>query len=314
MNPVAIGIDLGGTNCRAALVDDSGTVGEIIHMPTPLKRGYGHFLEELVGFCRRLLSIANADHLQVVALGMGTPGIISVDGLVATSPNLAELNGKPLARDIEQHLPLPVRIINDANAIGWGEALFGAGQAFDSFLTMTLGTGVGGALVLNRKLWAGIDGAAGEVGHLTLVPDGRPCGCGNRGCLEQYASAGGIVISAQERLQAGQASVLRKIPVAELTSRQIAEAAAAGDPLALAVFSDTGRALGQILAGIANLLNLDGVVIGGGVSASLDLLLPSIHEEIRQRAFAVPAHRMKIVRGELGERAGILGAAGFALQ
>ncbi len=310
----AIGVDLGGTNCRAALVASAGRIGGVLRMPTRMADGYNALLANLAGLCGQLLDDSLTRGLRVSAVVMGAPGIITQDGRVLVSPNLSELNGKALATDLGNQLNLPTRVINDANAIGWGEALFGAGRNFSSFLTVTLGTGVGGALVLDRRIWTGADGAAGEIGHLTVTPDGRPCGCGSRGCLEQYASASGIVLGVRERLATGQKSLLAEVDGADLTSFKVAEAARRGDSLALAVFEEAGRALGLALAGVANLLNLDGVVVTGGASESFDLMLPMVKEEIRQRAFEVPGKRLRIVRGELGDDAGILGAAGMALQ
>jgi glucokinase len=293
-------------------VTPAGRFGKVLRIPTRIADGYPALLENLTSLCGSLLADPGARKLRIGAVGMGAPGIIGADGGVRVSPNLPELNGRALAADLEGLLGLPTVVVNDANAICWGEALFGAGKCFASFLTVTLGTGVGGGLVLGRRIWTGADGAAGEIGHLTVVPQGRPCGCGNHGCLEQYASATGIVLGARERLAAGRKGLLAEVPPEELTSHAVSEAARRDDPLALAVFEEAGRALGQALAGVANLLNLDGAVVTGGASESFDLLLPWIQQEIRQRAFELPGKRLRIVRGELGDDAGILGAAGMA--
>ncbi len=312
MTPVAIGIDLGGTNCRAALVGRQGRIGAMSRRPTRMAAGYSAWLEELAEGIEALLRQGRALGLMVAAVGMGAPGLITADGTVVTSPNLPALDGRPLAVDLAERLQLPVVVANDANAIAWGEALFGAGRDFTSFLTMTLGTGVGGGLVLGRRLWLGADGAAGEVGHWTVVPDGRPCGCGNRGCLEQYASARALAVLARERMDAGEPSALAQIAAAELTSRQVGDAARQGDALALAVLEEAGGYLGQVLGGIANLLNLDGAVIAGGAVDSFDLMHPAILRELRRHAFAVPGRRLAVVPGRLGDEAGILGAAALA--
>jgi glucokinase len=311
IDSVAIGIDLGGTNCRAGLVGPAGLIGQIVRIPTRKDVAYPFFLQEVNALCAQLFAAAKTRGLKVVRVGMGAPGIVGVDGTVLTSPNLPMLNGQSLAVDLERSLRLPVVVMNDANAICWGEALYGAGMHFSSFITLTLGTGVGGGLVLDRRIWPGADGAAGEVGHITVVPDGRPCGCGNRGCLEQYASASALVLGVRERLAAGQASSLLS-PPSELTSYLVAAAARAGDPLALSVIDEAGRALGLVLAGVANLLNLEGAVISGGASESFDLLQPVLLAELHRRAFGVPARRLQVVCGQLGDEAGILGAAGLA--
>lgn len=308
-----IGIDLGGTNCRGALVC-SGQLGPMHHMATRIDEGCDAFLTRLVEFCRSFVSMAQREGVSVRAVGMGAPGVIAADGTVTFSPNLLPLNGLPLAARLQARLQLPVSIFNDANAIAWGEALAGAGRGVASFVTVTLGTGVGGGLVLARRLWEGSDGAAGEIGHIMVEPQGRPCGCGSRGCLEQYASATGIVLSVREHLATGEASALAHLSEDELTSHRIALAAEAGDAVALAALREAGRRLGQVLAGVVNLLNLDAVVVTGGASESLDLMRPALEEEVACRAFAVPARRLRIVRGELGDHAGILGAASLALD
>ncbi|MBE0596397.1 MAG: ROK family protein, partial [Desulfuromonadales bacterium] len=168
--------------------------------------------------------------------------------------------------------------------------------------------------VLGRQLWEGEDGAAGELGHMMVEAQGRPCGCGSRGCLEQYASASGIVLSVREHLAAGEASVLATLSEAELTSHSVALAARDGDAVSLAALEEAGVRLGQVLAGVVNLRNLDAVVITGGASESLDLMRPALEAEIRLRTFSVPAARLRIVRGELGDDAGILGAARIAWE
>ncbi len=314
MANVALGIDLGGTNCRAAYVCSDGQLGPVRKVSTPFDQNYPAFVDFLAELCREQIAWADENGRSVTTIGMGVPGIVSRDGSIRVSPNLACFDGQPLADDLAELLGVPTVINNDANAVCWGEARYGAGRMFDSFLTVTLGTGVGGGLVLNRKIWTGADGAAGEVGHLVVVPDGRPCKCGSRGCLEQYASASGIVIGVRERLAAGVPSMLDPVGNEELTSERVACAARRGDPLALEVFEEAGRCLGLVFAGMANLLNLDGVVVTGGASDSLDLMAPAIDRELTARAFQVPASRMKVVRGELSDSAGILGAAALSMQ
>ncbi len=313
MPDVALGIDLGGTNCRAAWVASDGQLGPIRKVATPFDQSYPGFVDFLADLVRDLISRSRADGRSVTAIGMGVPGIVGHEGSIRVSPNLGCLDGQPLAADLAGILEIPTIINNDANAICWGEARYGAGRMFDSFLTVTLGTGVGGGLVFNRKIWTGSDGAAGEVGHLVVVPEGRPCKCGSRGCLEQYASASGIVKGARERLAAGGRSLLDPLEDSALTSAGVAAAARRGDPLALEVFEEAGRSLGFVFAGVANLLNLDGVVVTGGASDSLDLMAPAIDRGLRARAFPVPASRLKVVRGELSDSAGILGAAALSM-
>lgn len=311
---VLIGIDLGGTNCRAALVSLSGEIVVLNKVPTKIDEGRNPFLDRVFRLCLDLLNFAAKEDMQVVGIGMGAAGVISPSGVVTVSPNLAFLNGLPLEAALKKQLGLPATVTNDANAIAWGEAQFGAGRNFNSFLTITLGTGVGGGLVLGKQLWTGADGSAGEIGHFVVEPQGRLCRCGSRGCLEQYASATGIVKTVRDLVAQGEKTRLEKLMDGELSSIKVSEAARMGDRVALAAFNEAGVRLGQVLASVANLLNLDGVVITGGPSESLDLIRPALIEEAKSRAFDIPFKRMVIVRGELGDDAGILGAAGLAYE
>ena len=312
-SPVVLGIDLGGTNCRVAQVTREGAVGKPLRFPTAMDKGFEPFFSRLLEACSEIVADARGEGLKVEALGMGCPGVIGPRGDVVVSPNLPALNGKPLGRLLLENLGLKVTVVNDANAIAWGEGTCGAGSEFPSFVAITLGTGVGSGLVLEGRLWVGPDGTACEAGHLMVEPEGRPCGCGARGCLEQYASASGIVKSVQEALSRNVPSLLSQTPSGELTSERVAEAARRGDRVACSALEEAGRRLGQVFAGLANLLNLHGAVITGGAAESLDLMRPVMERELRLRAFDIPARRLRIVRGTLGDNAGIIGAARLAL-
>lgn len=315
MNPPAVlGIDLGGTNCRGAVVAGGRRQGELHRMPTRIEAGRESFFERLLSFCGELQQRARSLGLDVAAVGMGVPGLISRQGRILASPNLSPLDDLDLARLLEAELSLPTLVLNDANAIAWGEATCGAGREFGSFLTVTLGTGVGGALILDRQLWLGSDGAAGEIGHVTVEPGGRPCNCGSRGCLERYASATGIVDSVRTALAAGEESLLAGKERPSLTCDAVATAARKEDPVARQAFATAGRTLGQALAAVANLLNPDGAVIAGGVGGSFDLMKDSLDQELALRAFGVARKRLRIMPGRLGDEGGILGAAELALE
>jgi glucokinase len=288
------------------VTEDGRLVGQR-SMKTLIEQGRESFSKRFMTFCQGLLEEGRKRRVRVRGLGIGAPGLIGPDGMVRVSPNMAPLDGFPLAATMQTALDVPVRVVNDANAIAVGEASWGAGRDFNSFLMVTLGTGVGGGLILDRKLWEGADGAAGEVGHVTVRPDGRPCGCGSRGCLEPYASGPGLVLSYREKVREHD----DHMPAEDLpeSGEQVAAAARRGDPFARQAFELAGRCLGQVMAAVANLLNLDGVVVGGGASANLELMMPAIRSEIDRRAFAVPGQRLQVVRALLDDRAGILGAA-----
>lgn len=301
-----IGIDIGGTNCRGAVVAADGTTGPLRRMET-LAGTPALFVDQLVQFVDELMSCAA--ERSAGGLGIGVPGVISPDGQVLESPNLRFLDNFDLQKSLSERLELPVGIVNDVNAIGWGEALYGAGRDMQSFIVVALGTGVGGGLVLERRLWLGVDGAAGEIGHMPVEANGRLCGCGARGCLEQYASATGIVKSIVEMRTAGRSSSLDSLAADDLTTHKIAVAAREGDAPAKEAFAVAGSRLGQALAGVVNLLNPDGIVVTGGVSASFDLLEPAAQKELQERCFERPLKSLQLSLGELGDKAGIIGAA-----
>lgn len=301
-----IGIDIGGTNCRGATVDGDGRVGPLRRIAT----GEGpadDFLDRLVDFVSYLRG--SSDRRETDGLGIGVPGIISPEGEILESPNLRFLDGFALQRTLGERLDMPVRVVNDVNAIAWGEAVAGAGRKMNSFVAVALGTGVGGGLILERRLWLGADGLAGEIGHVPVEANGRPCGCGARGCLEQYASATGILKTIVEQRKAGLTGSLDEVEVGNLTTKKIADAAGRGDAAARSSFAEAGARLGQALAGIVNLLNPDGVVVTGGVSTSFDLMEPAVRKELEERCFERSLRSLDLRRGELDDRAGILGAA-----
>ncbi|ABA88753.1 ROK domain transcriptional regulator/sugar kinase [Syntrophotalea carbinolica DSM 2380] len=314
MNPsVVIGIDLGGTNCRGALVTGSGELLCLQNFATDIDSGFDCFWRRFLGFCRSMMADAQAQGFLIEGLGLGFPGLVAADGSITVAPNLPPFNGLALRERLCHELGMSVRVANDVNAIALGEAHWGAGRDCSDFLMVTLGTGVGGGLIVRRQLWSGCDGAAGEVGHIVVEPDGYLCGCGSRGCLEQYASGPAVVRNYQAMVRRGTSKI--HVPAVQpKTAEEVAVAALNGDAAAMGAFEVAGRYLGQVLAGVANLLNLEAAVIGGGVGASFDLFLPSLRAELEHRAFAVAARRMQIKPALLGDKAGILGAASLVRE
>ncbi len=309
-NGVVIGVDLGGTNCRGALATSAGELLGVRHMPTPGGGDLDAFLSRFLGFCRQLLEEAGQRGLRVEGLGLGAPGIVTPGGQICVSPNLKLLEGFSIAEFLHDRLHVPTKVVNDASAVALGEAAFGAGRDYASFLVVTLGTGVGGALFLDGRLWQGGDGSAGEVGHVAVESLGRPCRCGSHGCLEQYASAGGIALNYLEECSSRSKNACSAADnPSDLSSAELARLARKGDRAALNAFHRAGRYLGQAVAGIVNLLNLEAVILTGGVSASYDLLQGALRDELDKRAFAINARRVRLMRGRLGDSAGILGAA-----
>jgi glucokinase len=256
----------------------------------------------IVGAARHVAGLVAAAGGMVRGVVLGAAGIVaSGEGIVVSSPNLPGGRDIPLRERVAGEVGLPVLLENDANAAAFGEYWRGAGQGCSSMVLVTLGTGVGGGLVLGGELWRGADGMAGEIGHVTGDPGGRTCRCGNAGCLEIYASATGIVDRYRE-LSGLEPSV---------GADGVHSLALEGDANARQAFREAGRSLGIVFAALVNLLNPERIVIGGGVLPAWDLFMPAAEQELRRRAFAAPAARVRFAAAALGDLAGVTGAAGL---
>ncbi len=307
----ALGIDIGGTNLVVGAVSADGTrvIGARTH-PTRAARGPEAILAELVAMgqetIRELAEVEPGAH--VIGVGAGAPGPLDTrTGIVRLTPNLGWVD-YPLAERLRAGFSLPAFIDNDANCAILAEQWRGAAQGARCVVGITIGTGIGGGIVLNGRLHRGVADAAGEIGHLTIVLDGRPCGCGNRGCLEAYASGSAIARRTAEVLATGRPSVLAGMGHA-LTAQDVFTAAREGDDLAREIVRDTATYLGAGLASLLNLLNPDVVVIVGGVTQAGDLLLAPLRDEVGRRAFAPAVAACEIRAGRLDGMAGVIGAA-----
>ncbi|HXE90046.1 MAG TPA: ROK family protein [Terriglobales bacterium] len=314
MSSFAIGVDLGGTNLRIAAVSEDGRVLEKMATGTEVARGRDSVLDEMCGAISRLTAEVGSGK-RLVGIGIGVPGIIDLEtGMLYESPNLPGWHDYPVRDEIERRLTTRVVLENDANCAALGEAWMGAARGFPDMCMITLGTGVGGGIVLGGRIWHGMTGMAGELGHITVVPDGVPCGCGNRGCIEQYASASAVERMAREVL--GEAR--GKTGKAQRTARAVFEQAQHGDKQAQGIFDTVGRMLGVLIGDLVNALNLPMYVIGGGVAGAWEAFSPAMFEEVKKRSFVYAAtapeggktrRRTEIRRAELGSDAGLIGAA-----
>lgn len=328
-NSFAIGVDLGGTNLRIAAVSSRGTIIEKITTGTEVARGRDRVIDEMCVAIKTLCEKHSAS-VSLRGIGVGVPGIIDLEtGMLHESPNLPGWQDYPVRDEIEQRLSTAVVLENDANAAALGEKWLGAAAGVDDMCMITLGTGVGGGLVLNGRIWHGMSGMAAELGHIKVEPEGPPCGCGGRGCLEQYASALAIKRMAAEAAATGHAPefarAMDRDP--EFSSKIVHQLASQGDEPARAVFRRVGWALGQSLAALVNIFNLPVYVIGGGVSSAWDAFAPAMFEELRRSSYiyrvSAPRNdnvttelarasttRFTIVtRALLGSDAGLIGAA-----
>lgn len=312
---LSIGIDIGGTKVLGALVDTSGTVALEKRIPSPAQDP-----DQMVEVVASLITeLADAAGQELEAVGVAAAGFIDATGsTVLYAPNLKWRN-EPLRERLEQRTKLAVVIENDANAAGWAEFRFGAGQGTKDMAMLTLGTGVGGAIISDGQLRRGGFGIAGELGHIRVVRDGRPCGCGRKGCVEQYAS-GTALLNAAKALVASNdpaAAMLAELsPSAEqLTGQHIAQALLAGDSGARALIEDLGQYLGEAMGSITAALDPEVYVIGGGLSEAGELVLDPIRRSFEAE---VPANGFrpvaKVVGATFSNQAGVIGAADLARQ
>lgn len=306
--------DVGGTHLRAAIVDNTGKIQYRLKGPTPQAERPDGIVHALVDAAHEGESRMGARSGQISAVSVAVPGTVNFEeGIVVKAPNLPCLDGFRLAAALESELAWPAVLENDANAAAVGEMWQGAARGYRHIICVTLGTGVGGGIILNGELWRGVDGSAAEIGHIGVDPfDGVPCTCGSRGCLEVYASATAIVRMTREARPRYPHSILHTSE--DVTSETIYHAGLEGDELALEVFRRMGVYLGIGLASLINLLNPEIIVIGGGLSNGWELFEKHMRQQVIERAFPLPARRVKITRAECGDDAGFLGAARLAFE
>ena len=311
-NDLIFAVDLGGTHLRAATVDCSGQIHFRAKQHTPQGTNPKDIVDAVVHAVHEYRAVLGDEPDPLKAVSMVVPGTVNVEqGTVVKAPNLPCLDGFPLAAAITSSLQLPAILENDANAAAVGELWQGAAQGCRTIICVTLGTGVGGGIILDGELWRGVDGAAAEIGHMCVDPfGGVACTCGSRGCLEVFASATAIVRMTREASPRYPDSVLHAS--AHLSAQKIFEAGLQGDELALEIFRRMGVYLGIGLANLINILNPEMIVIGGGVVNGWNLFEKHMLHEVEERAFPLLAARVKIVRAKCGDDAGLLGAARLA--
>jgi len=297
--------DLGGTHLRAATVDQEGRIHSRFKQNTPQVADANAIVDAIVSAVREFQKAA-----EISAVSLVVPGTVKVEeGAVVKAPNLPCLDGFPLAAALTDQLDLPAILENDANAAAVGEMWQGAAVGCHTIICVTLGTGVGGGIILDGKLWRGVDGSAAEIGHMCVDPfGGVACTCGSRGCLEVFASATAIVRMTREASPRYPDSVLQGNE--DRTAEMIFEAGQQGDELALEIFRRMGVYLGIGIANLINILNPEIIVIGGGVVNGWELFEKHMHQQVEERAF--PLLRVKIARAKCGDDAGLLGAARLA--
>ncbi|MCI0405499.1 MAG: ROK family protein [candidate division Zixibacteria bacterium] len=293
---VFIGLDLGGTDLKYGLVAATGKILVSKKIRAKVSEGQKPMVEQLRASARELLSIAALKKWKVGRIGVGSPGAVNFETgkVVGNSPNIPGWEGVNLKKSLRMP-SIPAYADNDANCVALAESLFGAARNSQSALCVTVGTGIGGGLVLNGKIYRGASFSAGEIGHTTLVLEGKQCACGNRGCLEKYASVSALMEKAVER--------------GFSTVRALTDAAKKQDSSAVGLIAEQAGCLGAGLASATNLLNPEKVILGGGFVDVFPLFLKLVENEIRKRAFPAALLALKVVKAKLGNEAGLVGAA-----
>ncbi len=306
-----LAIDIGGTKLAAGVVDGDGRILARGEVPTLATEGPARVLERIVGLGQDLVGTSGVPGGMIHRIGVGCAGPVDrLAGLVLNPPNLPGWTRVALVSHLQQAFGLPVTLENDANAAALGEFRYGAGKGARSLVYLTVSTGIGGGIILDGKIWHGRNDAAGEIGHMTLIPDGPLCGCGNRGCLEAIASGPSIARRAREALTDGRPTLLRGVP--NLTAADVVRLAQDGDKVAGEVWEETVRYLGLGVSAAITILAPERVVIGGGVTEAGDFLFEPLRREVASRVKLVPMESIPILPAALGRDVGILGATAVA--
>jgi len=311
----SIGVDLGGTNIVCAIVNYQGKIINRLKVPTLAERGKEATIKKIIETIHENIVQSTIAPGDIIGIGIGAPGPLDVKrGIINFAPNLPGWRDVPLKKILEVEFSMKVVLENDANAAAWGERCFGIGRGVDNLVCFTLGTGIGGGIIIDSKIYHGSNYGAAELGHMTVNKDGPRCNCGNYGCLEAYSSATGIKNRIKSRIKEGIKSDFLNFDsddelLDSIRLKSIFETARKGDKLTKDIVEEAISYLGIAIANITNILNPEMVVLVGGITNEGDKLLIPLKEEVKKRAFYSNYKSLKIVIGELGGNAGVLGAA-----
>ncbi len=312
---IAVGVDLGATTVKTGIVSSDGAILYQNKLPTNGEGGPSAVIRQIE--LSVLDALSHTEGRAVTGIGIGSPGVVNHEGVVKSPPNLADWEEVPLADEIRKLFKHhTIAIENDANAAALAESRFGAGKQFSDFLFVIWGTGVGGGIILNNKIFRGPTGGAGEIGHVCIDYNGPECNCGSRGCVEAYIGQRYLSRRTVERLKVRSNSKILKLAGGDKSKIEpffIAQAAQVGDSLAREILSEAGTLLGIALAGVMNTLDLRISIIGGGVSAAGDFVIRSIQDSVKSHVLKPLRPEIRVLRAQLRNNAGILGAAGLVL-
>ena len=312
MKKYRIGVDIGGTNIKIALVDFEGKIIYSNTTPTRAEMGFEAGVANIKQAIKDLMQETNETAKTIEAIGFGLPGQIDYKaGMVKNLPNIPGWINIPLGKLIEDEFQIPTRLDNDVRCAALGELNFGAGKGCENLICITVGTGIGSGIVLNGKLVRGASNAAGEIGHIKMTLGKGPlCGCGDYGCFEAYASGPSIVSMAKEFISGGKSAKYKEMATdGIITPYIVAQAALQGDAVSLQIFKQMGEIIGIGLSSVVNLLNPEKIIIGGGVADAGEILLEPIRKTIENRAMPIQKEAVKVVPAQLANAAGVIGAS-----
>ncbi len=311
-----IGVDLGGTKILTAISDKKGNIIEKVKLSTEARKGKDHVIDNIIRSIDQVIAKAEVDKENIIRIGIGSPGPLSIKkGLVYESPNLNWTN-VPIVQIVKDKTNIEVVLENDANAAALGEKWFGAGQDVDSMIYMTVSTGIGGGIIIDKKILHGVNDTAGEIGHFVIQTDGPICGCGNHGCFEAVASGTAINGIGKYIAAMHSDSLLYQLvdgDITQIDGKIVAEAAKMGDQFALQIWDDEARYLGIGIANLINIFNVGTIILGGGVMNAWDLINEKMIKTIKQYAFESAYNAVKIRRAALGSEVGVKGAIAVAM-
>ncbi|KQX67171.1 MULTISPECIES: ROK family glucokinase [unclassified Paenibacillus] len=311
---IYIGVDLGGTNIKVGICDEQGKLLHTFEGPTGAENGSDFVIERIAQYVRQIVEESPFEWEQVAGIGAGLAGFMDIpEGFVKFSPNLLWHN-VPAKKMLEEFLGKTVKIDNDANVAALGEAWAGSGAGIPNVVCYTLGTGVGGGIIINGKIYQGSTGMAGELGHMSVVPDieAIQCGCGQMGCLETVSSATGIVRMANEAVERGEKTSLALHE--KIEAKHVFDAAKSGDEVSLRIVNRAAYYIGRSMAAMAVIINPKRFILGGGVSKAGEILFQPIRETFKKYTPETASEGVEIVAATLGNDAGIVGAAGLNLR
>jgi len=310
-----IGVDLGGTTIKAGVVSTDGTIRYSNKFPSCAGEGPAKVIQQIRTAVQDAIQHANGAYIE--GIGIGSPGVVDDDGVVKAPPNFVDWDEVPLKGELAKLFPtISIGVENDANAAAIAESRFGAGMQYPNFLFVIWGTGVGGGIILNHKIFRGPSGGAGEIGHVSIDYKGPQCNCGNIGCVEAYVGQRYLSQRTAQRLQAHPDSKILQLVGGDFSRIEpvyISQAAHEGDKLAREILIEAGQLLGVALAGVMNIMDLRISIIGGGISAAGDFVMSAVQDSVVQHVLKPLRKDIRVLPAQLGNEAGLLGAAGLVM-